>query len=54
MSRCMIALLFPSPPTALQVLTAEIASGIIETNNFDLLAARCKGLLRALHLADGG
>ena len=54
MSRCMIALLWPSPPTALQVLTADIASGIVKTNNLDLLAACCKSLLWALHVADGG
>ena len=49
----MLALLLPFPPTALQVLTVDIASGISETKLLDLLAACCKGLLRALGVADG-
>ena len=53
MSRSMLALLLPFPPTALQVLMAGIASGIVETNRFDLLAVWCKSLLWALHVADG-
>ena len=49
----MIALLLPSPPTALQVMMADIANGIVESNNLDILAGCCKELLLALHVADG-
>ena len=53
MSRTELTLRSPLPPTASQVMTTDIASGIIETKTLDVLAACCNGLLRALIVADG-
>ena len=39
MSRSVLTLRSPHPPTASQVMTSDVTSGIIETNNLDLLAA---------------
>jgi hypothetical protein len=48
-----MAALLPSPPTALQVLIADIVDGIVETTILFVLAACCKWAARALHVADG-
>ena len=42
MSRSEMALLLPSPPTALQAMMADIANGIVENKNLHVLAACCK------------
>ena len=42
MSRSEMAVLLPSPPTALQVLIAHIVNGIVETKILDILAACSK------------
>ena len=52
MSRSEMAALLPSPPTALQVLIADIVDGIVETMIFFVLAACSKWVRWALHVAD--
>ena len=42
MSRSEMAVLLPSPPTALQVMITDIVDGIVESKNLHVLAACCK------------
>ena len=42
MSRSKMALLLPSPPTALQVMKADIENGIIESKNLHIFVACVK------------
>ena len=53
MSRSEMAVLLPSPPTALQELIAEIADGIIETKILYVLGVWSKWVGCALLMADG-
>ena len=53
MSRSIMALLLPSPPTASQVMMADIENGIVEAKNLHIFAACCKWAAWALHVADG-
>ena len=54
MSRSEMSLLLPSPPTALQVMTADIENGIVESKILNFFAACCKRGGWALQVADGG
>ena len=42
MSRSKMALLLPSPPTAMQVMKADIENGIIESKNLHIFVACVK------------
>ena len=42
MSRSEMAVLLPSPPTALQVMTAEIEDGIVESKHLHVLGVCSK------------
>ena len=53
MSRSTMTLLLPSPPTASQMMMADIENGIVEAKNLHIFAACCKWAARALHVADG-
>ena len=53
MSRSIMTLLLPSPPTASQMMMADIENGIVETKNLHICAACCKWAAWALHVADG-
>ena len=53
MSRSEMAVFLPSPPTALQVMTAEIVNGIIKTKILHICVVCSKWAGRALHVADG-
>ena len=53
MSRSEMAVLLPSPPTALQVLIADIADGIVETKILYVLGVCSKWAGWALLVADG-
>ena len=52
MSRSEMAVLLPSPPTALQVMITDIVDGIVETKILHVLAACSKWAGWALHVAD--
>ena len=54
MSRSEMAVLLPSPPTALQVMITDIVDGIVETNILKVLAVCSKWAGWALRMADGG
>ena len=53
MSRSEMAALLPSPPTALQVMIADIADVIVETKILCVLAACSEWAGQALLVADG-
>ena len=53
MSRSEMALLLPSPPTALQVMMADIENGIVETKNLHSCADCCKWVGSVVHVSDG-
>ena len=53
MSRSIMALLLPSPPTASQVMMADSENGIVEAKNLHIFAVCCKWAASALHVADG-
>ena len=53
MSRSEMSLLLPSPPTALQVLTADIVNGIIESKNLHVCAVCSKWARWAVREAAG-
>ena len=53
MSRSIVALLLPSPPTASQVMMADSENGIVEAKNLHIFAVCCKWAASALHVADG-
>ena len=42
MSRSEMALLLPCPPTAMQVMMADIENGIVEASNLHIFAACCE------------
>jgi hypothetical protein len=52
MSRSEMAVLLPSPPTALQVLIADIADGIVETKILYVFGVWSKWICWVLHVAD--
>ena len=53
MSRSEMAVLLPSPPTALQVMITDIVDGIVETKILNVLATCSKWAGWALLVADG-
>ena len=53
MSRSDIALPLPFPPTELQVMMGEVANGLCESKNLNLLAVGCKWARRAVREAAG-
>ena len=53
MSRPIMTLLLPSPPTASQVMMADSENGIVEAKNLHIFAACCEWAAWALHVAYG-
>ena len=51
MSRSEMPLLLPSPPTAMQAMMADIANGIVETKNLNILAVCPEWACRTLAVA---
>ena len=52
-SRYEMALLLPSPPTALLVMSTDIVNGIVDSQILNFLAVWCKRSGSGLHVAIG-